>query len=217
MLRIRRRLSTAHHPETDGQTERMIATIKEFLRNFCNRLQDNWAELAPAAQLAINSRDAASTGISPFFLDHGYHLELLELNEGIPEESLGRTPKEKAEKIITKLQGALDIALTELAAAQDTMEGTANRRRAPAPEYKTSDLVWLDLRNVRTERPSKTLDNCHAKYRVLEKVGSTCPRVYIMSSILPFFGPQATTPSPANGMMITNRRPKLSKANQNIR
>lgn len=99
MLRIRRRLSTAHHPETDGQTERMIAAIKEFLRNFCNLLQDNWAELAPAAQLAINSRDVASTGISPFFLDHGYHLELLELDEGIPEESLGRTPKEKLRKL----------------------------------------------------------------------------------------------------------------------
>ena len=33
-------------------------------------------------QLAINSRDAASTSISLFFLDHGYDLELLDI-EGL--------------------------------------------------------------------------------------------------------------------------------------
>ena len=64
MMGIGQRLSTAVHPQTDGQTERMNAVIQEFLRNFCNYHQDDWAPLLPAAQLAINGRDATSTGIT---------------------------------------------------------------------------------------------------------------------------------------------------------
>lgn len=177
LMRIRQRLSTAFHPETDGQDERMNATVKEYLRNFCNRMQNNWVNLLPMAQLAINGRDATATGISPFFLDHGYHVEPLELEESIPSDTPARTPKAKAEQIVKKLRDALDIAATELVATQERMERTANSRRAPAPEYNVGDLVWLDLRNVRTERPSKTLDSRHAKYRVTERIGSHAYRL----------------------------------------
>ena len=93
LMGIRQRLSTAFHPETDGQDERMNATVKEYLRNFCNRIQDNWVDLLPMAQLAINGRDAAATGVSPFFLDHGYHVEPLEIDENIPASTNARTPK----------------------------------------------------------------------------------------------------------------------------
>ena len=88
LLGIKRRLSTAHHPETDGQTERTNSTIEAFFRMFCDWAQSNWSFLAPMAQLAINGRDSASTGVSPFFLDHGYHVEPLELSTAQREESI---------------------------------------------------------------------------------------------------------------------------------
>jgi hypothetical protein len=183
LLNIKPRPSTAFHPQTDGQTERMNAVIEEYLRNFCNHAQDDWAILLPIAQLAINGRDAASTGISPFFLDHGYHVEPFTITEEIPEESRLRTPREKANQIVLKLQAALDVAVTELAAAQDRMERTANGRRDPAPNYRVGDKVWLDLRNVRTERLSKKLDARHAKYNILEKTGSHTYRLNTPSAI----------------------------------
>ena len=83
LLKIKCQLSTAYHAETDGQTERMNATIELFLRSFCDHTQSNWASLLPMAQLAICSRDAASTGVSPFFLDHGYHVEPFQLEEDV--------------------------------------------------------------------------------------------------------------------------------------
>ena len=82
LLGIKRRLSTtAYHPETDGQIERTNSTIEAYIHMFCDWAQSNWSILAPMAQLAINGRDSASTGVSPFFLDHGYHVEPLQLEE----------------------------------------------------------------------------------------------------------------------------------------
>ena len=40
-LNIKRRLSTAFHPQTDGQTERQNQIIEAFFRSFCNYHQDN--------------------------------------------------------------------------------------------------------------------------------------------------------------------------------
>ena len=86
LLKISQRLSTAYHPQTDGQTERMNAVIESYLCNFCNFTQDNWSEILPMAQLAIANQTAASTGFSPFFLDHGFHLETLQLTEPVTDE-----------------------------------------------------------------------------------------------------------------------------------
>jgi hypothetical protein len=80
------------------------ASLSEFLRNLCDYHQDNWALLLPAAQLAINSRDATHTGVNPLFLDHGYYVEPFLIQEGIPPESDVRTPGQKAEQIVAKLK-----------------------------------------------------------------------------------------------------------------
>lgn len=186
LLRIKRQLSTAYHAETDGQTERMNATIELFLRSFCNHSQSNWAFLLPMAQLAICGRDAASTGVSPFFLDHGYNVETLQLEENVEVDlsapDLG-TMRERGERIVAKLKGALDIATTELAIAQQRQEDYSNRRRSAAPEYRVGEKVWLDLRNIRTERPSKKLGSRQAKFTVLEKIGSHAYRLDTPHSI----------------------------------
>ncbi|THC87386.1 hypothetical protein EYZ11_013167 [Aspergillus tanneri] len=180
-LGIRRRLSTAYHPETDGQTERMNATIEAYLRSFCDRTQTNWASLSPIAQLAVNGRNATATGISPFFLDHGYDMETIQLDNTqdtnlVPTETQ-RTKAQQGHDIVTKLAHALDIAKAELAAAQQKYEAYTNRHRTSAPAYRVGDKVWLDLRNIRTERPSKKLDIRNAKYTIIEKVGSHAYRL----------------------------------------
>jgi len=55
------RLSTAIHPQTDGQTERQNQTMEQYLRAFCNYEQDNWVELIPLAEFAYNNSVHAST------------------------------------------------------------------------------------------------------------------------------------------------------------
>ena len=65
------KFSTAYHPQTDGQTERMNRVLEEMLRGFINHPQDNWEKLLPAVEFAYNSSVQASTGQTPFFFSSG--------------------------------------------------------------------------------------------------------------------------------------------------
>lgn len=201
-LGITRQLSTAFHPQTDGQTERMNAEMERFVRNFCDHDQGDWDLLLPLGQLALANRDSASIGTSPFFLDHGYNLEVLELQEpgaGAADE-VGQQSfsQEQGERIATKLRDALTMAQAEMAAAQQRQESYANRHRQLAPHYRAGDRVWLDLRNIRTDRPSKKLDARNAKYEVVEKVSPYAYRLNTPGDIHPVFHVDKLRPATEN-------------------
>src|SRR3979490_2848059 len=70
--------TSGYHPEGDGQTECTNQTLEQYLRVYCNYQQDNWASLLPLAEFAYNNAPSATTGISPFFANKGYHPNLAE-------------------------------------------------------------------------------------------------------------------------------------------
>uniref|UniRef100_A0A803TGX1 Gypsy retrotransposon integrase-like protein 1 n=1 Tax=Anolis carolinensis TaxID=28377 RepID=A0A803TGX1_ANOCA len=70
LLGIDSRLSSAHHPQTDGQTERTNATLEQYLRCYVNYQQDNWASLLPLSEFAYNNGVQASTKETPFFANY---------------------------------------------------------------------------------------------------------------------------------------------------
>jgi len=90
-LGISRNLSTAFHPQTDGQMERANATLKQYLRAYCNYQQDNWERLLPIAEFCYNNTQTRTTKITPFFANYGYHPRFLPdlgtRNEETPEVS----------------------------------------------------------------------------------------------------------------------------------
>jgi hypothetical protein len=61
-------MSTAYHPQTDGQSEQTNQNVETVLRIFCNHAQDNWQEWLPIVQYILNSRPSATTKISPYEL-----------------------------------------------------------------------------------------------------------------------------------------------------
>ena len=73
LLKITRRLSTAFHPETDGATERANQELETYLRIFTTFEQEDWAIQLPIVMMALNNRVTQSTGISPFFMTHGFY------------------------------------------------------------------------------------------------------------------------------------------------
>ena len=76
LLGIQSNLSTAYHPETDGQTERTNQILEQYLRMYINYEQDDWATLLPYAKFAYNNTPQSATGVSPFFANKGYHLSI---------------------------------------------------------------------------------------------------------------------------------------------
>jgi len=65
--------TSGYYPEGDRQTEHMNQTLEQYLRVYCNYQQDNWSELLSLTEFAYNNALSATTGVSPFFANKGYH------------------------------------------------------------------------------------------------------------------------------------------------
>jgi len=72
-LGISRKRSTAFHPKTDGQTERVNATLEQYLRAYCNYQQNDWEKLLPITEFCYNNTQAESTNVTPFFANYRFH------------------------------------------------------------------------------------------------------------------------------------------------
>ncbi|PRP73007.1 retrotransposon nucleocapsid protein, partial [Planoprotostelium fungivorum] len=66
-------MSTAYHPQSDGQTERVNSVLNQYLRVYCSYLQDDWVPLLATAEFAYNNSVHTSTGVTPFFANQGLH------------------------------------------------------------------------------------------------------------------------------------------------
>jgi predicted aspartyl protease/transposase InsO family protein len=162
---IQQRLSTAYHPETDGSTERANQEVQAYIRAFVTHAQDDWGTLLPAAMLAINNRDAGPSRLSPFFLTHGYHAEPIQVKD-IDQPSPVNSQRGSGEAFVRKLQEVTEFVQAAIAAGQQRMEDSANRQRDAAERFQVGDKVWLNLRNFKTQRPTRKFDWLHAKYTV---------------------------------------------------
>ena len=69
---VKRRLSTAYHPETDGQTERHNQVLECYLRCYINHEQDDWIHWLPSAEYAYNQSTNSVTKKSPFEMVYRY-------------------------------------------------------------------------------------------------------------------------------------------------
>ena len=65
--------STAFHPQTDGQTERLNSVLEQYLRIYTDYQQSDWASLLPLAEFSYNNSRHSATTISPFFANYGFH------------------------------------------------------------------------------------------------------------------------------------------------
>ena len=107
------RFSTAFHPQTDGQSERMIQTLENFLRPYVERHPTDWVKQLPLAEFAANNAVNVATGFSPFFLNSGDHPIL-------PTHLLGTgvsTRVEAMQTMVKRMKTALEEAQTSLVVA----------------------------------------------------------------------------------------------------
>jgi hypothetical protein len=158
-LRIDSRLSTAFHPETDGQTERANGEMEQYLRTFVAYQQDDWVDWLPMAEFAANNSRSETTNTSPFLANYGQHPRMGFEPPSDPPVFGNRRPQTVAvNQFVSDMDELNEYLRDEMAWAQAVYAEKADRSRTPAPAYQVGDWVWLNLKNMKTRRPTKKLD-----------------------------------------------------------
>ena len=132
-------LSTAQHPQSDGQSEREIQTLITALRSYANAMGNDWDEYLPALELAFNSKQQASTGAAPFTLVYGTEARL-PIDCALDEAKPPTIPAvaDRAER----MQKAMNQARSQVEIAQAKQKRLADRHRR-LMELKAGDEVLL--------------------------------------------------------------------------
>jgi len=115
LLGIKAATSTAYHPQTDGQTERVNQELEQYLRLFVGERQDDWYTLLPLAEFFYNNHVHSSTQQTPFLLDTGQHPRM-----GFePHQPLSHV--EAVNEFTNRMKDTLEEAKLALAKAKDNM------------------------------------------------------------------------------------------------
>lgn len=142
-LHISRKLSTAFHPQTDGQTERLNQVLEGYLRSYCGKFKNDWGQKLPFAEFSYNNAKHTVNDLSPFHVCYGYDPKL-PFNPGV------QGPREvpAARQRIEQMKRMRDD-LTELwNQAQKQRERYYNKKHRPK-QYKVNQWVMLSTKNLR--------------------------------------------------------------------
>ena len=156
-------MSTAFHPQTDRQTERLNQTIEAYLWAFVSREQNDWVHLLPMAEFAYNNSTTTGNGMSLFYTNYGFH------PLAIDPASTGTL--NRASKVYTHWMHTVhDESQKELENTQERMQRYTDQDRKEPSEYQVGDLVILNQRNIKTCRPLKKLDHKNHGPFQIEKI-----------------------------------------------
>ena len=76
MLGIEMRLSTAFHPQMDGQTKQMNQELEQYLRFFVDHRQKDWLEWLVSVEFVVNNKVHTTTKVSSFIANYGRELRM---------------------------------------------------------------------------------------------------------------------------------------------
>jgi hypothetical protein len=192
-LKIDHRLSTAFHPQTDGQTERQNQELETYLRIYMSYQQDNWVELLPYAEYAYNSKTHSAHGESPIKVAYGLDPKGF---DGVPDEHWLRRPPEvwgkdaKIPELRRQVAGRLSRWHEMWATAKETLEYAqeSNARwyntKRSEQHFAEGDQVLLRAKNLLSTRPSKKFDARYlGPFVVTQKVGKLAYRLELPPSM----------------------------------
>ena len=172
-MKVKRRLSTAFHPQTDGQTERQNQALEHYLRTFCSTRQNNWANLLPLAEFAYQNALHSSIGCSPFFACYGYNPRMDVSVEDNTTEGEVPAAKDRVQKLL-KLREDLAKRWQSVA---DAHARAYDLKHKPM-QYAEGDMVMLSTKNLNQHRPSKKLSHkAIGPFRIEKLIGKQAYRL----------------------------------------
>lgn len=186
-------MSTAFHPQSDGQTERVHRVLEHMLRSYCFSDDTTWDTHLRAAEFAYNNSQQESTGYSPFYMNYGHHPHT-------PSSLLraAHTDSESVNSFVQRLHADEAKAKSALAAAQARQKHYADQHRRDLT-FEIGDMVMLSAKNTNTldgAGSSKIKPKWTGPYKVLQRIGAVAYKlempntrehnVYHVSLLKPF-------------------------------
>ena len=179
---VKLNLSTADHPQTDGQSKIMIKTLCNMLRESIQNDQENWDLVISSMEYGYNSSKNASTGLAPFEVDLG-RIPPTPLTRSLAECQI---QNQQAADLLSRAKMFRQIARDNLAIAQAQRKQHADSRRRSV-QFTVGDFVLLATKSLdvtnRADLPRKWRPKFLGPVRVLEVMGPVTYKVELPSSM----------------------------------
>ncbi|GJU62544.1 putative reverse transcriptase domain-containing protein [Tanacetum coccineum] len=153
-------MSTAYHPQTDGQSERTIQTLEDMLRACVIEFGGSWDVHLPLAEFSYNNSYHSSIRCAPFEALYGRKYRSPVLWAEIGESSL------IGPELVQEMTDKVVLIKEKLKAARDRQKSYADNRRKPL-EFKVGDQVmwkvspWKGVIRFRKKELSGVHDTFH--------------------------------------------------------
>ncbi|GMF32039.1 unnamed protein product [Phytophthora fragariaefolia] len=156
-------MSTADHPQTDGQTERVNRVLEDVLRSVCAAEPTKWSTLLPQVEFALNNAVHSSTAFTSFYVNGLRHprtpltlpsasnLGGGEANAEDPRclQGLRTSVKRNLLSFIETGEAVRQHVRDAMAAAQDAQKEQSDRqRRKNTQVFQLGDQVLLNAKNL---------------------------------------------------------------------
>ncbi|MCH86958.1 hypothetical protein A2U01_0007822, partial [Trifolium medium] len=181
------KMSSAYHPETDGQTEVLNRCLETYLRCFASDQPKTWSHWISWAEFSYNTTFHISIGKTPFEVVYGRHPPNL-LRFLSNETKVAAVAVELSER-----DEALNQLKVHLLRAQEQMKHQADKKRRQVT-FEVGEWVFLKLRPHRQNSVVKRIyqklaARFYGPFQVMEKLGEVAYRLKLpdYSKIHPVF------------------------------
>jgi len=169
LLGIQTKLSTAYHPQIDGQMERINQKLEQYLRVFIDHRQEQWPDWLGTAEFAYNNKIHTTTKILPFKANYGQ-------DPRMGFEGRRKRKYEVVGKFVERIKKIQEEAKAALGKVQEEMKKFVNRRQREEEEYRVGNLVLLSTKDLKWQikgrRSEKLTEHFVGPYKVKEIVSS---------------------------------------------
>jgi hypothetical protein len=176
-LSVTHTLTTAYHPQSNGQTECANQEVEQHLRLFTNSRQDDWVTFLPTAEFVLNSRVHSAHHMAPFEIIYSY----------CPNFTVPVGPPTKFPVLNSRLQLLQEIrkeADTTLRMEKCTMKQTFETDKPLPHVFHPGQKVWLSSKDIHTSHFSRKLSPRQlGPYDVVERTGNLTYRLLLPPSM----------------------------------